>query len=233
MTEHVLQIDEPKGAVTAVVLVLHGGRSRSTGPVRPTQLSVLRMRPFVSSLRAAGADQGLAVAQLRYAVRGWNGSDESPVPDTRWALGQLAERFPGTPTALVGHSLGGRAAVYAADHASVRALVGLAPWIEPGDPYHQLAGRRVLFAHGDLDRMTSPDESAGFARRASTVADSVSYVSIHGDRHPMLRRARLWHDLATGYVLAVLCGQAPGGTVRPESANLLQKALAGEATLVA
>ncbi|MCW2658521.1 MAG: alpha/beta hydrolase, partial [Jatrophihabitans sp.] len=104
-----LLVDEPRGEVRAVALVLHGGRSQGTGPVRARQLAVLRMRPFISSLRQAGADHGLAVARLRYAVRGWNGSAASPVADVRDALDQLAARFPGIPIALVGHSMGGRA----------------------------------------------------------------------------------------------------------------------------
>lgn len=227
-----LDVFEPKGDIRAVALVLHGGRSRGTGPVRANQLAVLRMRPFVASLRRGGADNGLAVATLRYTVRGWNGSAESPVPDVRWALDELAERFPDVPAALVGHSMGGRAALYAAGHRSVHAVVGLAPWMEAGDPVAQLEGRRLLIAHGDLDRMTSPPESAAYARAARTVAASVSYLSIHRDRHAMLRRAGLWHDLSTGYVLAVMCDKPPGETVRSESANVLVKALAGEPSLV-
>lgn len=229
--EPFLHVDGPRGDVRAVAVVLHGGRSRGMGPVRATQLAVLRMQPFVSALHRAGTDCGLAVARLRYRVRGWNGSAESPVPDVRWALDQLAARFPGAPAALVGHSMGGRAALYAAGHPSVRAVVGLAPWIEPGDPYAQLDGRRVLLAHGDLDRMTSPSGSASYAAHAREAGASVSYVSIHRERHAMLRRARLWHELTTGYLLAVLCHKQPGETVGSESANVVMKALAGDASL--
>jgi pimeloyl-ACP methyl ester carboxylesterase len=228
----VLQVDAPNGEVRAVALVLHGGRSLGTAQVRPRQLAVLRMQPFISSLRRPGASHGLVVARLRYTVRGWNGSAESPVADVRWALDQLAERFPAAPVALVGHSMGGRAALYAADHPSVQAIAGMAPWIEPGDPYLQLKGRRLLIAHGDRDRITSARGSAMYAENARRVATSVSYISVHGDRHAMLGRARLWHDLATGWVLAVMCDVPPPETVRRESANVLAKALAGEASLV-
>ena len=228
----VLRVDEPDGAVRAVAVVLHGGRVRSTAPVRPSQLAVLRMNPFRRALRAGGADHGLAVARVRYLVRGWNGAAQSPVADVRWALDELAERFPGVGVALVGHSMGGRAALYAAGHQAVRAVVGLAPWVEPGDPYRQLAGRHVLIAHGELDRTTSPAGSAAYARQAAAAGAQVSYLAIRRERHAMLRRARLWHDLTTGYVLAVMGDAAPAEVVGGTAATLVTQALAGQPSLV-
>lgn len=229
--EPVLTVDAAPDQTRAVALVLHGGRSQSTRRVRANQLAVLRMKPFATSLVRAGASHGLAVARLRYRVRGWNGTKQSPVADARWALEQLAQRFPDAPVALLGHSMGGRTAMYAADYPTVRTVVGLAPWLEPGDPSAPLAGRRVLVLHGDSDRMTSADASASFARQAIAVAQSVSYVSVHGERHAMLRRARLWHELSTGFVLATLCGVPPEETVGADCANLLLKALAGQTSL--
>lgn len=228
-----LQVDEPPGGeVRAVALVLPGGRARGMTPVRARQLAVVRMAPFATSLQRAGAAHGLAVARLRYLVRGWNGSVQSPVADVRWALDRLEERFSEAPVALVGHSMGGRAAMYAAAHGSVRAVVGLAPWLEPGDPYVQLAGRHVLIAHGDLDRMTSATASAAYARSAAAVAASVSYVAVHRERHAMLRRAATWHQLTTGYVLTILSGVPPNETVDAGAANVLTKVLAGTPSLV-
>jgi predicted alpha/beta-hydrolase family hydrolase len=231
----VLSVDEPNGPVRAVALVLHGGRSTGLGPVRPLQLAVLRMLPFATSLQRAGARDGLAVARLRYAVRGWNTTMRSPVADSWWALDQLAARFPGAPVALVGHSMGGRAACYVAGHPGVRAIVGLAPWLEPGDEENtvsQLAGRRVLIVHGSLDRTTDPAASASFARAAEKVAESVTYVRVEGERHAMLRRPSVWHQLATGFVLAVLCGKTPQGTAQDQTTNTLLMALAGQVALV-
>lgn len=229
--EPFLGVDEPDGPVRAVVLVLHGGRATSSGPVRVRQLAVVRMRPFTRSLRSAGRDAGLAVARLRYVVRGWNGEAQAPVHDARWALSRLTERFPDVPIAMVGHSMGGRAALYAAGDRSVRAVVGLAPWLEPGDPYTQLAGRDVLLAHGDRDRITSPKRSAAYAAAAAGTAASMSYIAIGGEKHAMLHRARLWHELTTGFVMAVLCGRSPAETVGEPAANLLVQVLAGEGTL--
>jgi dienelactone hydrolase len=230
--EPALILEVPDVPVRAIAMLLHGGRVRGTGRVRASQLAVLRMLPFARSLRRAGATEGLAVARLRYVQRGWNGAAQAPLADARWALAELERRFPGVPVGLVGHSMGARAALYVADHPNVLAVIGLAPWIEQGDPVSQLAGRRILIAHGALDRMTSPPASAAYAQSAAEVAAAVSYVSVRTERHAMLRRARVWHELTTGYVLGVLCAVQPGGTAEPETTNVLRKALAGQASLV-
>jgi predicted alpha/beta-hydrolase family hydrolase len=227
-----LRVTLPHGPVQAVAVVLHGGRAHGTGQVRPAQLAVLRMVPFATALNRAGAADGLAVARLRYLQRGWNGAAQAPVADARWALDELERRFPGVPAALVGHSMGGRTALYVADHPNVQAVVSLAPWLEPGDPVSQLAGTRILIAHGTGDRMTSPRASAAYARAAAEVAASVSYVSVRDERHAMLRRARLWHELATGFVLGVLRGKQPDSSGPALTTNVLRQALAGKATLV-
>ena len=228
-----LHVDEPAGAAKAVALVLHGGRSKSRAPVRANQLAVLRMLPFVTSLRRAGSEHGLAVARMRYRLRGWNGGDQSPVTDVDGVLGRLVDRFPGLPIALVGHSMGGRAAIYVAGHDAVRSVVGLAPWLEPGDPMNQLLGRRLLVAHGRADRMTDPGESASFTAAAAAVASSATYVAVDGDKHAMLRRASLWHELATGFVLGSLLDVAPQGTVGDNAANLVKTALDGASVISA
>ena len=220
------------GPTRAVAVVLHGGREHSHAPVRAHQLAVLRMRPFAGTLRRAGGRCGLAVARLRYLVRGWNADERSPVHDLAWALGRLAERFPDAPIGLVGHSMGGRAAVYAAGHPSVRSVVALAPWLEPDDEYGQLAGRRLLVVHGDRDRRTDARHSAAFAREAAAVAASAGYVSVRGDRHAMMGRAGLWHALAAGFLLATLCGEPPHATVEPVAAKIVARVLAGETPVV-
>ena len=83
------------------------------------------MRPFV---RVAASRRTRATGwpwpRCGTRVRGWNGAQRSPVADVEQALDELAARFPGVPIALVGHSMGGRAAMYAAGHEGVRAVVG-------------------------------------------------------------------------------------------------------------
>lgn len=224
----VLHLTDPSAQTRAIALVLHGGRAKGMSRVRAHQLAVLRMRPFSAALHAAGSRAGLAVATLRYAVRGWNGTAQSPVADVRWALDRLARRLPDVPVALVGHSMGGRAALYAAGGAAVRAVVGLAPWIEARDPWQQLAGRHLLVVHGDGDRVTSAPASAAYARHAADLAASAAYVSVRGERHAMLHRARLWHEIATGWVLARMCDVPPAAAVGSRTARLLDRILAGE-----
>jgi pimeloyl-ACP methyl ester carboxylesterase len=227
-----LSVRSPDVPVRAVALVLHGGRTRSTDRARPWDLSALRMIPFGTALLRAGGADGLLVAGLRYRVRGWNGSAMSPVGDARWALDQLASRFPGVPIGLVGHSMGGRAAMYVADHHAVRSVVGLAPWIEPGDRVEPLTGRRVLIAHGDRDRITDPGAAAAFAELARPLAEHVTYVTVRNGRHAMLRRARLWGDLAAGFTVGALLDLAPEGTGDAAGANVVRDALAGQPSLV-
>lgn len=224
-----LTVAAPPGAVRGVALVLHGGREIGTDPVRPGNLAVLRMLPFARALQAAGAAAGLAVARLQHDVRGWNGEQRSPVGDTRTALATLATRFPGVPFALVGHSMGGRTAIHVADDPRVRAVVGLAPWLEPGDPTSTMTARRLLVVHGDRDRITSSAASASYVRAAGRLAASATYVRVTGGGHAMLRHARMWHQLSTGFVLGALLGPAFNADEQP---GIVRQVLAGEPVLV-
>ncbi len=143
-----LHVRAPRTSPRSVVLVLHGGQARSNRPTRASNAASLRMIPFARALRRTGDATGLVVARLRYLVRGWNGSTASPVHDARWALTRLGERYAGLPVALLGHSMGGRVALAIADAPRVRAVVALAPWVEPGDAVLPTTGRRLLVAHG-------------------------------------------------------------------------------------
>jgi fermentation-respiration switch protein FrsA (DUF1100 family) len=228
MAQHpVLRVHTPRRKVRAIALVLHGGRSTGLEPVPAWSPPVLRMLPFTWALRRAGRGQGLVVARLRYGQRGWNGAAQSPVADANWALDQLVQAHPGVPIGLIGHSMGGRTALYVAGREDVRSVVGLAPWIEAGDPVKPITGRRLLIVHGDQDRMTSPRASADFARRAAGLAEQVSYVDVQGEKHAMLRRASVWHDLAAGFTVGALLDQAPKGTADSIVANAVRKALSG------
>lgn len=189
-------------APEAVALILHGGREASTAPTRATQLAVIRMWPFATTLRRRGGDR-VAVARLRYRVRGWNagpGHAPDPVRDAEWALAELTRRFPDRPIGLIGHSMGGRTALRVGGHQAVERVAALAPWLERSDPSEQLAGRRILLMHGSADRMTSPRRTAEFAERL----DDASLVLINGEKHAMLGRPRLWHELSAQFVLAGL-----------------------------
>jgi alpha-beta hydrolase superfamily lysophospholipase len=197
----VLSVLGSAGPTRGVVLVLHGGKSQSREPVEARHLSPARMVPFAWHLHRAGRKHGLAVWSLRNSVRGWNGADMSPLHDARWALAQIKEQHPEVPVFLVGHSMGGLTALWAADHPGVEAVVALAPWLNPGTPTSGVANRKVLIVHGTTDRWTSPSASLLFARRASADAASMQYVALKGAGHFMLRKIRLWETLTTGFVL--------------------------------
>ena len=200
----VIDPPDPLDRVEAVAIVLHGGREKSTAAVTPGQLTVRRMRPFARELAAAGGNDGLAVWSLQYRVRGWNGTERSPVADVQWALDQVGRRLGDVPVVLVGHSMGARAAIHVAGDRRVVAIVALAPWLPRGEPYEQIAGRAVLVVHGQLDTITSPRGSLEWARQAATVTDRIWRVEVRRERHAMLWRAALWHRLATQFTSAAL-----------------------------
>jgi len=192
--------DEPAGAV----LLLHGGASRGERMmVSPTQLSVLRMIPIAKRVARAGRGR-LAVFRLLNSRRGWD-AHHTPVRDAHWGLERMAERLGGAiPTCLVGHSLGGRAAILAAGAPEVRGAVALAPWVSPADEPRGLEGRRILIVHGTNDRIASPQRSAVLARRIAAAGTSVDYVTVEGGKHAMLRHGRRFTDLAAEFVVEEL-----------------------------
>jgi pimeloyl-ACP methyl ester carboxylesterase len=189
----------PKG----VVLVAHGGQASSTEPTFALQPAVLRMIPVAAAVRQAVRGSGALVRRPRFRVRGWNGEQACPVGDLNDVLDALATEFGSVPVVLVGHSMGARAAVRAAGHPAVSAVAGLAPWLPPGEPADQLAGRRVLLAHGTADSITSPAETWAFVEQARAVT-KVTAVELRDGDHPMLRRARLWHAIAAEFARAAL-----------------------------
>src|SRR5438093_8222220 len=179
----------PLGVSTkGVILVAHGGQASSTTPTSALQPAVLRMIPVAAAIRQALRGSGAVVQRPRFRVRGWNGAQASPVGDLNDALDAIAAEFGPVPVVLVGHSMGARAAVRAAGHPAVSAVAGLAPWLPPGEPAGQLAGRRVLLAHGTADSITSPMETWAFVERARAVTE-VAAIEVRDGDHPMLRRA--------------------------------------------
>jgi dienelactone hydrolase len=198
---------EPVGAV----LVLHGGARRGESMmVSPTQLSVLRMAPIARRIARAGLGR-LAVYRLLNSSRGWD-THHTPAQDARWALARIAERHGSAlPTCLVGHSLGGRAALLSVVRPAVRGAVALAPWVYPDDVPAGLAGQRILIVHGSSDRIASPERSAALARRLAQKAD-VAYVAVEGGKHAMIAHHSVFSVLATDFVTTTLLGGPPERT---------------------
>lgn len=197
------------GPTRTVVLVLHGGRTRSNSPVQPWQLAYRRMSPVARAVHSATAHSGTAVWLLRNRLRGWNEPQRAPLGDARWALDELRQRHPATNIVLVGHSMGGRVALRLAGDEGVIAVCALAPWIEREDPVRQLAGKSVLIAHGDRDRTTSPHASTEYARRASRSHPGIRLVTVPGSGHAMLRRYGMWTALVRGFVRDAVSTDGP------------------------
>ncbi|MEV4947331.1 alpha/beta hydrolase [Streptomyces sp. NPDC053755] len=192
------------GRPTAAVLLLHGGRSDGLEPPPLLDLPALRMRPFARAVVRATRGRDVLVAEVRYRHRGWNGTRCDAAADATAALTRLREHAGAVPVILVGHSMGGRAALRAARDPLVRGVVALAPWCPPGEPVEHLAGRRLFLLHDESDRITSASESWHFVRRARTAgADAVGIPMPRGG-HAMLRTAGAWHRRTAELTAAML-----------------------------
>ena len=226
-------LDRP---VTGALLLAHGGKERSHHTVGYRNGPVQRVRWIGSAVAPRLTEQGIAVHLLRFRYQGWNGRDADPVPDVRWAVGQLAEWYGSVPLALVGHSLGGRAVVNAADAPGVVAVLGLAPWLPPTEPTAQLAGRRLLLAHGTQDRITSPRSSFEYAARARAEGHEVARIVLPSSGHTLLSRARDWNRLVLAFAHSALVPEPTADVVtgsagspaipRPRYADVIADAFA-------
>lgn len=201
-----------------IVLLLHGGGGQGMRAVAPTQPSVLRMWA-VAGAAVRAARGRLVVARLLNSRRGWGG-DRNPLEDAHWAMERLGERFGELPVSLVGHSLGGRAALLAADRPQVRSVVAMAAWLHPGDGAG-LRGRRVLYLHGTQDRIAPIARAEASARVVARTSD-VAFVRLEGAGHALVREARTVDRIAADLAVSSLAGVPPRHP-------LVARALAGEA----
>jgi predicted esterase len=207
------------GETRGIALFCHGGTASSLEPPRERALSLVRMRAFEQFVHRSAADQGIATALIRYRVAGWNGEAADAFQDVRWAIGELREQH-GTdvPIVLVGHSMGGRAALRSGGEPSVTAVCALAPWTPPGEPVMHLRDQTVVILHGRGDRWVPAKLSADFSVRARRAGARVARFTTAGG-HSMVRRAPRWHTFARDVVLAGT-GIEP---MRPDIANALQQ----------
>lgn len=184
--------------------------------VSPTQLSVLRMIPIAHRIARAGRSR-LAVYRLLNSYRGWD-TTHTPVRDVHRALNRIRERAGAeVPICLVGHSLGGRAAILAAPSRGVRSVVALAPYVHPNDARGlDLGDRDLLVVHGLRDRIASPSASAQFVRNLPPDVRA-SYIAIRDGKHAMLSHHREFDGSAAAFAVATLLGDR----VRPPVAAAL------------
>lgn len=198
-----LSVDADHGHAQATVVLLHGGPEEGFGQARRLSAPYLRMLPFGQAVRQASGGR-IAVVRLRHVHNGWNGRRQSTVAEAGWALNDILEHAPDAPIGLLGHSLGGRTALRVAGHAGVRSVVALAPWVPPGEPFDQVAGRDVLIVHGERDRICPIAETDAYVDAARAAGHPVGYERLPGAGHLMLRSASTWHRLAAEHLVATL-----------------------------
>lgn len=198
--------DRPEG----VVLMLHGGKARSSAAVDRRSASWRRSLAMQDAIAPALHEEGASVWLLRYRRRGWN-TGEDVTADARWALDQVRASVGDVPVVLLGHSMGARVAVHVAGDPLVRGVVGLAPWWSPQDPVSALAGRRLLAAHGRRDRITSFRATAAYVDRARSVAVSAELRDMGPLGHYMLAGAPAWNRTAVAASLEVLVSETRAG----------------------
>ncbi|MFB9522025.1 MULTISPECIES: alpha/beta hydrolase [Streptomyces] len=196
-----------RGRVAGVALVLPAGEPESTrGPSARAHASV---RSLAREVALAGAADGLVAHVVRYRGRGWNGGDARLAADAEWAVAEVVRRYGDVPVCLTGVGMGGRAALRAAGAAAVNSVAALAPWLPAGDaePVRQLAGRRVLIAHGTNDERADPELSFRLAERAKKSNRDVCRFEVHSDGHGLREHRAEVRALVADFVLGSLFGR--------------------------
>jgi predicted esterase len=172
-----------------LVLLAHGGQEHSVDDPSDWRTPLLRMWPFARA--AAQAGPGAAVGLLRYRYRGWNDDAADAAADLRTVL----DRVDYDRVLLIGHSMGGRAVTWLANHDKVRTVLALAPWLPESDPLVAADDRIVVLAHGDQDRITAPALTARYAAKLRATGATVASYTVDRDTHAMLRRHGDWDEL--------------------------------------
>jgi pimeloyl-ACP methyl ester carboxylesterase len=205
--EPFLTMSPSPGTPRGLVLMLHGGADRGIEPIDDRSLSWRRARWMMREVQGPLHEAGVEVWLLRYRLKGWNlGHAElpSPVPDARWALDEVRRSHGELPVVLLGHSMGGRTAVAVADDPNVVGVVAVAPWLPRGEPVEPLAGKHLLAAHGQRDRITRHKDTKYYVERARHVAASASLTTMDGLGHYMLKGRRRWNSFAAESSLRLL-----------------------------
>ena len=181
-----------------ILLLLHGGPEKGTEPVSGTRGAFVQIEHLRRRVGPRVAKAGVATWSLQNGVVGWN-DEESPAPvaDARAALAEAQHAHPGVPIVLIGHSMGGRAAIQAADHENVVGVVGLSPWVPKRQSPEPLRAKHLAIAHIKLELFPEcrPADVRRFARSAEGIAKSIVVKDMGFDIHVMLLEER-WHEFA-------------------------------------
>ncbi|WP_189214927.1 MULTISPECIES: alpha/beta hydrolase [Streptomyces] len=222
MAQHATPVSTPRlgriigqepPAVSGVVLLLPGGDELSDRRPSPV-LATASVRALGRRLARAGRDDGLVAHVVHYRCRGWNGSEALLARDASWAADEVVRRYGDVPVCLAGVGMGGRAALHAAGHEAVAAVLALAPWLPEDDvavapePVKQLAGRRVMIVHGTDDQRSDPELSFRLAQRAKKANRDICRFEVHTDGHGLHQHRNEVHALAQDFVLGALFGHA-------------------------
>ncbi|MEU5402927.1 alpha/beta fold hydrolase [Streptomyces sp. NPDC005963] len=146
----------------------------------------------------------ILVGRVRYRHRGWNGAREDTVRDAREALRSLVDTVGEVPVVLVGHSMGGRAALRLAGEPPVVGVVALAPWCPPGEAVPLVGDRRVVALHDESDRVTQAGDTWEYLARAERAGSAALGISMAKGSHAMVRDARTWYRITTSMVCGLL-----------------------------
>lgn len=198
-----LSVDRGPQPARALVVMLPGGPETGFEPTRPWSAPYVRLLPFGRAIRRASHER-IAVVRVRHRHTGWNGGEETTLAEARILLDEVGRHAPHLPVGLLGHSLGGRTALRAAGHRSVRSVVALAPWVPPTEPVDQLGDRHILVVAGLKDTTCPVTDTDSYVRRARDAGAQVRYERVEGSGHGMIRRAQTWHDLATNHLVRTL-----------------------------
>lgn len=195
----------PAGTVRGAVLLLPGGEVMGTR--RPSGLPAAAMWPLARYLARAGREEGLTTHILHYRYNGWNGESAHPAHDAQWGVEEMVRRYGDIPLCLVGMSMGARAALRAAGHEAVVSVVALAPWlpvVPDPDPVKQLAGRKILIAHGTRDNEADPELSYRFAQRVKKANPDICRFEVHSDGHTLHHHRPEVFALTSDFVMGTL-----------------------------
>ncbi|MFE2163990.1 hypothetical protein ACFXB3_02780 [Streptomyces sp. NPDC059447] len=114
--------------------------------------------------------------------------------------GKPARRAP----VLIGHSLGGRAALRAGGAPMVRGVIALAPWLPAGEPVAHLARQKIYVLHDPADRITAARDTWNFVQRAAAAGADAVVVPMAAGGHAMLRSASAWHSQVARFTADLL-----------------------------